>query len=127
MRTEDPKSSAANIEALQRSLNPQSIFGTEMPSVDQSEDDANSPGGAGSPSDPDSPSDPHSPFGPVRPNDRFLRLPAVIEMTGLSRATIYRMEKAGAFPRRFQLGPNSVGWRLSKLQEFMESREEVGG
>ena len=41
---------------------------------------------------------------------KMLRLPEVLEATGLSRATVYRLEKKGEFPKRRRLGVNSVGW-----------------
>ncbi len=57
---------------------------------------------------------------------QIVRLQQVIEITGgLSASTIYRMERAGTFPARLQLGPNSVGWRLSEVSEWVESRLAV--
>jgi prophage regulatory protein len=47
-------------------------------------------------------------------------------MTGLSRTSIWRMEKGGKFPRRRQLGPRRVGWIESELLEWMKSRTMVG-
>ncbi|MYA59612.1 MAG: AlpA family transcriptional regulator [Chloroflexi bacterium] len=44
---------------------------------------------------------------------RILRLPEVLELTGLSRSTLYRRVEAGEFPQPVKLGgPNSraVGW-----------------
>lgn len=35
---------------------------------------------------------------------------------------IHRLEKAGKFPRRLQLGANRVGWRLADIQAWVESR-----
>jgi prophage regulatory protein len=35
---------------------------------------------------------------------------------------IYRMEIAGEFPQRLQLGQNRVGWRLSDIEEWIRSR-----
>jgi prophage regulatory protein len=35
---------------------------------------------------------------------------------------IHRLEKAGKFPRRLQLGANRVGWRLSDIQAWIEGR-----
>ena len=45
----------------------------------------------------------------VRPL-RLLRIKEVAFMTGLSRMTIYRLERAGTFPRRRRLGTHSVAW-----------------
>lgn len=40
----------------------------------------------------------------------FIRLPAVIAATGLSRSTIYEKIKAGTFPEPIQIGPRAVAW-----------------
>ena len=58
-------------------------------------------------------------------NERFLRAPKVCEMVGFSRASLYRLEAAGDFPKRGKLGANSVAWRLSDIREWMNSREEA--
>lgn len=54
---------------------------------------------------------------------RVLRRPEVLELTGLSAATVYRWIAEGLFPPPVRLGPNSVGWRWSELQDWLESRE----
>ena len=53
---------------------------------------------------------------------RFLRVRQVMQMTGLSRMTIYRLELAGKFPKRRQLGENSVAWLESDITAWAESR-----
>lgn len=54
-------------------------------------------------------------------NDRLLRLPDVIERTGLSRRTIYRKMNAGEFPASVKLGANAVAWRQSQIEAWMEA------
>lgn len=54
---------------------------------------------------------------------RIIRKPELLSKIGLSDATIYRMEKAGRFPKRMQLGGNSVGWVESEVVEWVESRK----
>jgi hypothetical protein len=39
---------------------------------------------------------------------RLLRFPAVPHMTGLSRSTIWRLERAKTFPRHVRLSANTV-------------------
>jgi prophage regulatory protein len=51
----------------------------------------------------------------------MLRMPQVIAATGLSRMTIYRLERRGQFPSRVQLSPNSIGWRKDEVDHWMES------
>ena len=56
---------------------------------------------------------------------RLIRYPEVGRLTGLSRTSVWRQEKAGKFPRRRRLGPNSVAWLLSEVQEYLRTREVV--
>ena len=46
----------------------------------------------------------------MNPPIRFLRLPEVLERTGLSRSTIYVRLAEGRFPRPVRLGGRAVGW-----------------
>jgi prophage regulatory protein len=55
----------------------------------------------------------------------MLRMPQVVAITGLSRMTIYRLEKRRQFPSRVQLSPNSVGWRKEDVDHWVESRPKV--
>ncbi len=55
----------------------------------------------------------------------ILRTKAVCGRTGLSRTTIWRLERSGIFPQRIRLGPNSVGWREAEIREWIESRPLV--
>jgi prophage regulatory protein len=52
----------------------------------------------------------------------FLRLRQVVSVTGLSRMTIWRLERAGEFPRRRQLGARSVAWLQSEVDAWIEWR-----
>lgn len=54
--------------------------------------------------------------------DRFLRLPAVKEVTGRSRTAIYEDMKAGEFPQSISLGGNCVAWIESEIQSWMQDR-----
>jgi prophage regulatory protein len=55
-------------------------------------------------------------------NMKFLRIGQVIQLTGLSRMTIYRLELAGEFPKRRRLSKNSVAWLDSDIAQWAESR-----
>ncbi len=59
--------------------------------------------------------------------DKILRLPQVIDTTGLSKASIYRLERGGDFPKRVAISPGAVGWRQSEIREWIEQREPVSG
>jgi prophage regulatory protein len=54
--------------------------------------------------------------------DRILRKPETQFKVGLSDPTIYRLERAGKFPKRIQLGGNSVGWFESEIDAWMEKK-----
>jgi prophage regulatory protein len=53
---------------------------------------------------------------------KFLRIRQVMQLTGLSRMTIYRLELAGEFPKRRQLSKNSVAWLDTDIIQWAESR-----
>ncbi len=55
-------------------------------------------------------------------NDRIVRAKEVVEMTGLSRTTIWRMERYKSFPARVSLGKNSIGWKMSDIQKWIDNR-----
>jgi prophage regulatory protein len=55
----------------------------------------------------------------------ILRRPEVMARTGLSSPTIWRLERAGHFPARVQLAPNSVGWFESDIDAWLTSRQRV--
>ena len=53
---------------------------------------------------------------------KLLRIRQVIQITGLSRMTIYRLELAGKFPKRRQLSENSVAWLEADISQWNDSR-----
>ena len=55
------------------------------------------------------------------------RLPAVLEATGLSKATIYRLLARGEFPPRVKLSPRCVGWRAVDVDAWLEARAAESG
>lgn len=55
-------------------------------------------------------------------DDRILRTKEVVDMIGLSRTTIWRLEQKGQFPQRVTLGENSVGWLKSDINEWLKNR-----
>ncbi len=52
----------------------------------------------------------------------ILRTPDVIRATGLSRTTLWRLERLGDFPPRVRLGANSIGWVESEVRAWIETR-----
>ena len=53
---------------------------------------------------------------------RLLRTKEVLAITGLSRVTIYRLEQAGLFPKRLQLGRGAVAWAESDIETWIRTR-----
>ena len=53
--------------------------------------------------------------------DRLLRIADVQEMTGLSRASVYKKVAEGLLPRPVRLSPRCVRWRKSELQATIEA------
>jgi predicted DNA-binding transcriptional regulator AlpA len=54
--------------------------------------------------------------------ERILRSKEVQDMTGLSRTTLWRLERADKFPSRVSLGLNSIGWRFNEVNEWILNR-----
>ena len=57
--------------------------------------------------------------------DRIVRPAEAVKITGRSLASIWRDEQAGTFPCKIRIGQNSVGYRLSELQAWMDKLEAV--
>ncbi len=55
--------------------------------------------------------------------DRIIRKKELLPHIGLSDVTIWRMERAGKFPRRIRLGGNSCGWYESEIIEWQEQKK----
>lgn len=53
---------------------------------------------------------------------KLIRLPAVLELTGYSRATVYRKMNDGTFPIAVKLGQRAIAWRYADVAAWIESR-----
>ena len=58
--------------------------------------------------------------------DRILSWQDVHLVTGLSRPTVWRLERDGRFPSRVQISSSRVGWVGSEIQQWIQSRPRVG-
>lgn len=54
--------------------------------------------------------------------DRIMNTPEVVEATGVSRTTLWRLEREGKFPRRRQLIGHRVGWLASEVDAWIQER-----
>ncbi|MFU9135732.1 helix-turn-helix transcriptional regulator [Erwinia tasmaniensis] len=63
------------------------------------------------------------------PRDRFMRLPEVISICGLSRSTIYDLICREQFPSQISLGGKNVAWLASEIDDWMQARiaQRAGG
>lgn len=57
--------------------------------------------------------------------DRIVKEEERRSITGLSRTTAYRLERAGKFPRRVVIHGELHGWYMSELQAWIAGRERV--
>ena len=53
---------------------------------------------------------------------RFIRLPQVIEMTGMGKTFIYARISDGTFPKQIQLGSRSVVWNEREVIDWMNAQ-----
>ena len=56
---------------------------------------------------------------------KFLRFHAVRDRTGLSRSTIWRLERRGEFPKHRRISTNAVGWLEQEINEWMLGKTAV--
>ena len=54
--------------------------------------------------------------------DRLLRRREVEELTGLSRASIYRLMRGGRFPLAVKVSTTAVRWKESEITTWIQSR-----
>jgi prophage regulatory protein len=57
---------------------------------------------------------------------KFIRFTAVRERTGLSRSTIWRLERRGAFPKHHRTSANTVGWLEHEVNDWVLSKLKDG-
>ena len=60
--------------------------------------------------------------GPVNSSVRLLRFPAVRERVGLSRSTVWRLERRGEFPKHRRISANAVAWVDEEVMTWIRSR-----
>jgi prophage regulatory protein len=53
-------------------------------------------------------------------NDRFIRMPEVVRMVGMSKGTIYKYVHKGEFPSPVYFGSRLTLWSERGIQEWMD-------
>ena len=56
---------------------------------------------------------------------KILRLPSIIELTGLSRSSIYLRISKGEFPAPVSLGGRAVGWVEEDVENWLCEKIEA--
>jgi prophage regulatory protein len=56
---------------------------------------------------------------------KILKQKEVVQLTGLSRVTIWRLEQRGEFPEKIALSPNRVGWLENEVSDWITSRPRI--
>lgn len=63
---------------------------------------------------------------PDAPEGRFLPWREVKALTGLSRTTAWRLQKAGDFPQPYVISPGRVGYLQAEVEAWRASRRHRG-
>ena len=58
---------------------------------------------------------------------KLLNRKEIEELTGLSRASIYRLMRAGHFPAPTRIGLRAVRWPEDEIRGWLESRPRATG
>ncbi len=58
---------------------------------------------------------------------QILKLNEVVQRTTLSSSTVYRLIKAGHFPKPIKLATHASGWLESEINEWIIDRREASG
>jgi prophage regulatory protein len=56
-------------------------------------------------------------------SSRVLRIAQVMNKSGLSKASIYRLGKLGRFPLPFRIGISAVGWDEAEIEFWIFERK----
>lgn len=64
---------------------------------------------------------------PILPEgiDPVLRMPTVTASVALSKGAILQGVKLGTFPAPIKLGPKAIGWRMSAIKNWLDTRKSV--
>jgi len=53
---------------------------------------------------------------------KIYRLSDLVDVTGLSRTTLWRLEREGSFPRHIKLSSRAIGWTRADVEAWFASR-----
>lgn len=59
----------------------------------------------------------------TKKSPRILRLPDVLELTGLGRSLVYALMREGDFPKSIKLSARAVGWPEVEILGWIEQKK----
>jgi predicted DNA-binding transcriptional regulator AlpA len=66
------------------------------------------------------------PIEQTRPTPRLLRFRDVQQLTGLSRATVSRLEKSNRFPAHVRIADNVIAWDQTAILAWVQAQIDGG-
>ena len=57
-----------------------------------------------------------------KPDLRLITLPEVIKIVPYSPSHLWRLERAGKFPKRVQIGANRIGWVAEEIDRWIDKK-----
>ena len=57
---------------------------------------------------------------------RLIRFQQIKDKVGLSRSTIWRLQRSGRFPKSQHIGPNSVAWLEAEIDSWIKNKFAQG-
>ncbi|WP_271465703.1 helix-turn-helix transcriptional regulator [Acidovorax sp. NCPPB 4044] len=58
----------------------------------------------------------------VLEEDRLIRLPEVLRLTGMCRSAVYNQMARGQFPRSVKIGPRAASWSVKEVHAWIAQR-----
>ena len=57
---------------------------------------------------------------------KIIRPTQLANQLGVSKSTLWRLEKSGELPKRVTISERIVGWRESDIEEWLEKKQNSG-
>lgn len=62
---------------------------------------------------------------PTHSDDELIALDEVKKLTGVGKTMIYRLERAGRFPRRYKPGGHATRWSRQEVMEWRDAQRQA--
>jgi prophage regulatory protein len=56
---------------------------------------------------------------------KLMRLPEVVNLTGVPRSSLYAMVRRNQFPQPIRISERAIAWRLDEVEQWIEARTNV--